>query len=113
MASELKMMVLFFIGCLLMASITALPSWNRYSREDDERMNEVSGEWFRKPILRLDRLFSSAEKPSESLRPVKRPSRNDKGDTTESSKHAHSMITSMLSFVSSVVNFGRSFVRDQ
>ncbi|KAH8304058.1 hypothetical protein KR018_012487 [Drosophila ironensis] len=113
MTSALKMVVLFLIGCLLMQSMTALP-FDRFSRDDDdERMNEVSGEWFRKPILRLDRLFGSAEKPSESRRPVARPSRSEKSDTTESSKHAHSMITSMLGFVSSVINFGRTFMRDQ
>ncbi|KAH8314839.1 hypothetical protein KR074_001286 [Drosophila pseudoananassae] len=111
MTSTLKMTVLFLIGCLLMATITALP-FDRYSREDDERLNEVSGEWFRKPILRLDRLFSSAERPSESRKSVVRPTRNDKAESTESSKHAHSMITTMLGFVNSAINFGRSFLRD-
>ncbi|XP_017070749.1 uncharacterized protein LOC108107672 [Drosophila eugracilis] len=112
MTSESKMILLFLIGCLIMHSINALP-FDRFSREDDERNNEVSGEWFKKPILRLDRLFSSGEKPSESRKEVIRPSRSNKEETTQSSKHAHSMITSMLGFVSSVINFGRSFIRDE
>ncbi|KAH8318507.1 hypothetical protein KR067_005304 [Drosophila pandora] len=111
MTSTLKMTVLFLIGCLLMASITAVP-FDRYFRDDDERQNDVSGEWFRKPILRLDRLFSSAERPSEGRISVRRPTRNDKPESTESSKHAHSMITTMLGFVNSAINFGRSFLRD-
>ncbi|XP_017010542.2 uncharacterized protein [Drosophila takahashii] len=113
MTSESKMVLLFLIGCLIMQTINALP-FDRFGRdEDDERNNEISGEWFRKPILRFDRLFGSGESPSESRKEVIRPSRSNKGETTESSKHAHSMITSMLGFVSSVINFGRSFVRDQ
>ncbi|XP_037721018.1 uncharacterized protein LOC119554253 [Drosophila subpulchrella] len=112
MTSESKMILLFLIGCVVMQTINALP-FDRFSREDDERNNEVSGEWFKKPILRLDRLFNSRESPSGSQREVIRPSRSDKAETTQSSKHAHSMITSMLGFVSSVINFGRSFVRDE
>ncbi|XP_016933669.3 uncharacterized protein [Drosophila suzukii] len=112
MTSESKMVLLFLIGCVVMQTINALP-FDRFSREDDERNNEVSGEWFKKPILTLDRLFNSRESPSGSQKEVIRPSRSDKGETTQSSKHAHSMITSMLGFVSSVINFGRSFVRDE
>ncbi|XP_017048743.1 LOW QUALITY PROTEIN: uncharacterized protein LOC108093274 [Drosophila ficusphila] len=112
MTSESKMIVLFLIGCVIMQTIIARP-FDKFSREDDERLNEVSGEWFKKPILRLDRLFSSGEKPTESRKEVVRPTRSDKRETTESSKHAYSMITSMLGFVSSVINFGRSFVMDQ
>ncbi|XP_017121561.1 uncharacterized protein LOC108142319 [Drosophila elegans] len=112
MTSESKMILLFLIGCVIMQTINALP-FDRFSREDDERLNEISGEWFKKPILRLDRLFNSGESPAGSRKEVARPSRSDKGETTESSKHAHSMITSMLGFVSSVINLGRSLVRDQ
>ncbi|XP_016955923.1 uncharacterized protein LOC108028537 [Drosophila biarmipes] len=112
MTSESKMVLLFLIGCLVMQTINAGP-FDRFSREDDDRNNEISGEWFKKPILRLDRLFSSRESPSGSQKEVVRPSRSDKGETTESSKHAHSMITSMLGFFSSMINFGRSFVRDE
>ncbi|XP_022218680.2 uncharacterized protein LOC111071570, partial [Drosophila obscura] len=96
----------------------------KFSDEDDDRFNEISGEWGgnRKLVFpRLDRLFSSAEVPSGNLKKIKISSKikrnNDStsasGDTTESSKHAHSMITSMLTFVSSVMNFGRSFIKDQ
>eukprot|EP00099_Drosophila_melanogaster_P020956 NP_648039.1 uncharacterized protein Dmel_CG13299 [Drosophila melanogaster] len=112
MTSESKMVLLFLIGCLVMQTINALP-FDRFSQEDDERNNEISGEWFKKPILRFDRLFATEESPSGSRKEVRRPSRSDKGETTESSKHAHSMITSMLGFVSSVINFGRTFIRDQ
>nr|XP_016933669.1 uncharacterized protein LOC108012746 [Drosophila suzukii] len=112
MTSESKMVLLFLIGCVVMQTINALP-FDRFSREDDERNNEVSGEWFKKPILTLDRLFNSRESPSGNQKEVIRPSRSNKGETTQSSKHAHSMITSMLGFVSSVINFGRSFVRDE
>ncbi|XP_020809049.1 uncharacterized protein LOC110184759 [Drosophila serrata] len=108
-----KMITLFLVGCVLMQTVFAGPL-DKLFREDDERLNEVSGEeWFRKPIRRWERLFNSAETPSGSRKQVIRPSRSDKGDTTESSKHAHSMITSMLGFVSSVINLGRSMVRDQ
>ncbi|EDV51130.1 uncharacterized protein LOC6545213 [Drosophila erecta] len=112
MTSESKMVLLFLIGCLVMQTINTL-SFDRFSREDDERINDISGEWFKKPILRFDRLFDTENSPSGSRKEVSRPSRSDKGETTESSKHAHSMITSMLGFVSSVINFGRSFIRDQ
>lgn len=135
MTSASKMITLFLVGCVLMQtsksrnhlvfkflfitqplspfSVSAGPLAKLF-REDDDRLNEVSGEdWFQKPIRRWERLFSSSETPSGSRKPVIRPSRSDKGETTESSKHAHSMITSMLGFVSSVINFGKSFVMDQ
>ncbi|XP_017017883.1 uncharacterized protein [Drosophila kikkawai] len=108
-----KMITLFLVGCVLMQTVFAGPL-DKLFREDDDRLNEVSGEeWFRKPIRRWERLFSSGETPSGSRRQVIRPSRSDKAESTESSKHAHSMITSMLGFVSSVINLGRSMVRDQ
>lgn len=63
----------------------------------------------------VDRLFNSAETQTKikvvKNRPNKIKRENDAGEeSTKSSKHAHSMITSMLSFVSSVVNFGRTMM---
>ncbi|KAH8406849.1 hypothetical protein KR222_006195, partial [Zaprionus bogoriensis] len=86
-----------------------------FSTEDD-RMNEISVEDGRNPSMPiLDRIFNSAELQILTKGRPSRPNkikRNDE-DTTRSSKHAHSMITSMLSFVSSVVNFGRTFMRNE
>ncbi|KAH8302537.1 hypothetical protein KR044_007996, partial [Drosophila immigrans] len=86
-----------------------------FSSEDD-RINEISGEIGRKLILpNVDRIFSSAEDqvPSkQSETPSNKINRNLK-DTTKSSKHAHSMITSMLSFVSSVLSFGKTIIRNE
>lgn len=88
-----------------------------YSSED-ERMNEISIEDGRKLIMPIvDRIFSSAETQTQikvrQSRPNKIKREGDAEETTKSSKHAHSMITSMLSFVSSVVNFGRTMMRSE
>lgn len=86
-----------------------------FSFEDDS-INEINIEDGRKIIMPLvDRLFNSAETQTKikvvKNRPNKFKRENDAGEeTTKSSKHAHSMITSMLSFVSSVVNFGRTMI---
>lgn len=86
-----------------------------FSSEDDS-INEINIEDGRKIILPLvDRLFNSAETQTKikvvKNRPTKIKRENDAGEeSTKSSKHAHSMITSMLSFVSSVVNFGRTMM---
>ncbi|KAH8390504.1 hypothetical protein KR215_003204, partial [Drosophila sulfurigaster] len=86
-----------------------------FSSEDD-RINEISAELGRKLILpNVDRLFSSAE-DRESTKQRETPSNNINRkvtETTKSSKHAHGMITSMLSFVSSVLNFGKTIIRNE
>ncbi|EDW30063.1 GL22527 [Drosophila persimilis] len=128
MHSSKTLAVLLIVGATILTS-HSLPYREELSDEDDDRLNEVSGEWGSRRLVfpRLDRLFGSAEMPSgkpkrskaSSSPRVKVKRNNDRGgsgapgDTTESSKHAHSMITSMLTFVSSVMNFGRSFVKDQ
>lgn len=81
-------------------------------------MNEISIEDGRKLIMPIvDRIFSSAETQTQikvrQSRPNKIKREGDAEETTKSSKHAHSMITSMLSFVSSVVNFGRTMMRSE
>ncbi|XP_068143160.1 uncharacterized protein [Drosophila tropicalis] len=113
-----QMVTLLLISSMLIIMTNGLPFFD-FSREDD-RDNEISGETERKIVIpRLDRLFSSAEVPVKRSRKYDdlRLNRNEKREaastTTDSSKHAHSMITSMLSFVNSVVNFGRSFVRNE
>ncbi|XP_034658292.1 uncharacterized protein LOC117895029 [Drosophila subobscura] len=117
-----QILAIFIIFCAAILISNALP-YREFSDEDDERLNEISGEWGNRKLVfpRLDRLFGSAEKPSGNPKKIKVSTKtkrnNDRGtangDTTESSKHAHSMITSMLTFVSSVMNFGRSFIKDQ
>lgn len=81
-----------------------------FSSEDD-RMNEISAEFIRKRIMSdVDRIFSSAEiQKSKGTNKIKR----NNAETTKSSKHAHGMITSMLSFVSNVFNFGKTMIRNE
>ncbi|KAH8366235.1 hypothetical protein KR093_010551, partial [Drosophila rubida] len=83
---------------------------------EDERINEISAEFGRKLILpNVDRLFSSAEDrtpPKQREQSSNRVNRNAV-ETSKSSKHAHGMITSMLSFVSSVLNFGKTIIRNE
>ncbi|XP_062136309.1 uncharacterized protein LOC133845763 [Drosophila sulfurigaster albostrigata] len=113
----LTMFLAKFLSVLLIACALAqaLPL-DDFSSEDD-RINEISAELGRKLILpNVDRLFSSAE-DRESTKQRESPSNNINRkreiETTKSSKHAHGMITSMLSFVSSVLNFGKTIIRNE
>ncbi|XP_060654643.1 uncharacterized protein LOC132790201 [Drosophila nasuta] len=112
----LTMFLAKFLSVLLIACALAqaLPQ-DDFSSEDD-RINEISAELGRKLILpNVDRLFSSAE-DRESTKQRESPSNNINRkvtETTKSSKHAHGMITSMLSFVSSVLNFGKTIIRNE
>ncbi|KAL7732213.1 hypothetical protein ACLKA6_018453 [Drosophila palustris] len=86
-----------------------------FSSEDD-RINEISAELNRKPFIpNVERIFSSAEFQTPTNRDGNAPNKINRNgeDTTKSSKHAHGMITSMLSFVSSVLNFGKTIIRNE
>ncbi|XP_034482073.1 uncharacterized protein LOC117787611 [Drosophila innubila] len=106
-----KFLSVFLICCAL---VQALPL-DDFSSEDD-RINEISSELDRKPFIpNVERIFSSAEiQTPTKLGEKNRNKINRNGeDTTKSSKHAHGMITSMLSFVSSVLNFGKTIIRNE
>ncbi|ALC44511.1 CG13299 [Drosophila busckii] len=99
--------------CLYFFCATARPL-DAFSEEDD-RLNEISAEFDRKLRLpNVDRIFSSAEEQTKQIRiKIRNANKIDKAETTQSSKHAHSMITSMLSFVSSMFNFGKTMLRNE
>ncbi|XP_030386087.1 uncharacterized protein LOC115632934 [Scaptodrosophila lebanonensis] len=105
----------FYFTCLLLCLTTfnclcqALPL-DELSREDD-RFNEISSELDRRIIPEVDRIFSSAEEPTATSENPNNALQKSEGPTSEASKHAHSMLASMMSFVSSALHFGRRLVR--
>ncbi|EDV96509.1 uncharacterized protein LOC6556975 [Drosophila grimshawi] len=109
-----KFLTLFLISSALLLIANGRPL-DDFSIEDD-RMNEIGKDFGRKWIMpNLERIFSSAETQTTGKRTEKNTNSIEPSEkeTTTSSKHAHGMITSMMSFISSVVNFGRTMIRNE
>ncbi|XP_017862347.1 PREDICTED: uncharacterized protein LOC108613415 [Drosophila arizonae] len=113
--SPAKLSSIFLIGSVLLLSVEGR-SWFDFSSEDD-RQNEISAEDFGRKVIipDVERIFSSAEikQISRSIKGTNKIKRQDSETTTKSSKHAHGMIKSMLSFVSNAMGFGRTFFSNE
>ncbi|XP_023168866.2 uncharacterized protein LOC111598065 [Drosophila hydei] len=112
--SPAKFLSVCLISSALLLTAQGSP-WFKFSSEDD-RQNEISEEDFGRKVIipDVERIFSSAEieQLARSTKATNKIKRQDM-ETTKSSKHAHGMITSMLSFVSNVLNFGRTFLSNE